>query len=406
LYNVLQKELTYTGVMESLDPTNIRHVQLTGIIERICQDLELTKTQHNKAKSHYESVGNWLAESDNVILNDSIIYSQGSISLGTTVKPIAYNEFDVDLVCHTPTLTTNSSPFYLKEVIGERLKQHSTYREMLEEKPRCWRLNYTDEFHMDITPSIPNVFCPNGGELVPDKKLKEWKPSNPKGYKKWFEAISDKKPIMAMFESVNFAEARATIESFPEQAYFKGPLKRCVQICKRHRDNWFKDDLEQKSPISIIITTLAARSYDSAIKCAVYNNDLEILLDVVKGMPDYIEKQEVYDTKYFVWNPTTEGENFAEKWNFDPSLAEAFYSWQKAMVQHLEMLTESAGLDVIRKQLKYTFGDSVTNKVMDAITSSVSASRSKSGLASSPSLGLVVGAENSGNVRPNTFYGN
>ena len=32
--------------------------------------------------------------------------------------------------------------------------------------PRCWRLSYANEFHMDITPSIPNPNCRFGGELV------------------------------------------------------------------------------------------------------------------------------------------------------------------------------------------------------------------------------------------------
>jgi len=392
-------------VIESLDPTNTRYVQLTGIIERICQELELTDSQHSKAQSHYESVGKWLAGSDNIIFNDSIIYTQGSISLGTTVKPIAYNEFDVDLVCHIPGLTASTPPSYLKETVGKRLKQNTTYKKMIEEKPRCWRLNYADEFHMDITPSIPNIFCPNGGVLVPDRKLKQWKPSNPKGYQEWFEEIAEKKPIMAMFEHVNFAEARATIEEFPEQAYFKGVLKRCVQICKRHRDTRFKNDLEKKSPISIIITTLAAKSYEAAIKHTFYKNDLDILLDVVKNMPNHIEKNEDYGTEYFVWNPSTTSENFAEKWNTAPSLAEAFYSWHKAIVQDIEALMESIGLDKIRKRLTSSFGETASNKAMDAITQSVSSSRSQFGLATSPFLGLIAGKENTGNIKPNTFFG-
>jgi len=33
-------------------------------------------------------------------------------------------------------------------------------------------LNYANEFHMDITPSIMNPECTNGGELVPDKELR------------------------------------------------------------------------------------------------------------------------------------------------------------------------------------------------------------------------------------------
>jgi hypothetical protein len=46
--------------------------------------------------------------------------------------------------------------------------------------------NYAGEFHLDITPSIPNPGCPKGGVLVPDKAQQAWTPSNPKGYKTLF----------------------------------------------------------------------------------------------------------------------------------------------------------------------------------------------------------------------------
>ena len=45
----------------------------------------------------------------------------------------------------------------------------------------------SSEFHMDITPSVPNAACVNGGELVPDKALQCWKTTNPKGYRAAFQ---------------------------------------------------------------------------------------------------------------------------------------------------------------------------------------------------------------------------
>src|SRR6185312_17164056 len=110
------------------------------------------------------------------------IYPQGSIALGTTVRPLATAEFDVDLVCHLPSIKSVSDAQSIKTLVGDRLKEHGTYKERLEEKQRCWRIHYANQFHLDITPSIPNSGCHRGGELVPDKVLKEWKPTNPKGY--------------------------------------------------------------------------------------------------------------------------------------------------------------------------------------------------------------------------------
>ena len=52
----------------------------------------------------------------------------------------------------------------MKKTIGDRLRANGYYAPLLEEKPRCWRLSYANEFHLDITPSIPNLECANGGE--------------------------------------------------------------------------------------------------------------------------------------------------------------------------------------------------------------------------------------------------
>ena len=56
-------------------------------------------------------------------------------------------------------LTSAVSPAALKKAIGDCLRDNGHYAPLLEEMPRCWRLNYANEFHMDITPSIPNPTC-------------------------------------------------------------------------------------------------------------------------------------------------------------------------------------------------------------------------------------------------------
>jgi hypothetical protein len=131
-------------------------------------------------------VRGWLASSS--------IYLRGSTALGTTVKPIGRNEYDVDLVCHIPGLARWLRPALCKQLVGDRLKESQRYRAILEEKPRCWRPNYANEFHLDITPSIPSEACVNRGELVPDKALRCWKASNPKDYRDAFQRRAELVP--------------------------------------------------------------------------------------------------------------------------------------------------------------------------------------------------------------------
>jgi hypothetical protein len=141
--------------------------------------------------------------------------------------------------------------------------------------PRCWRLDYANEFHLDITPSIPNPECRFGGELVPDKTLKTWKASNPKGYRAKFERRAALQPrIRALQKAFDSARADVQVEPYPDEMRLKGILRRTVQIAKRHRDLHFIDDSEGLVPLSIIITTLASRAYEFCVSNFEYDNEL------------------------------------------------------------------------------------------------------------------------------------
>lgn len=394
--------------MNYLDPLiPARQDQLIGVLESVCQSFELSDAQHASAKQRYEGVGRWLATSDDPVLRMIEVFLQGSTAIGTTVKPIGVNEHDVDLVAHAPDLDTQVSPAALKRAIGDRLRTSGNYSALLEEKPRCWRLNYANEFHMDITPSIPNPNCQFGGELVPDKTLKLWKPSNPRGYKLLFTKRAELKPIFRMRKAMIVADsAEANVEPYPAQSQFKGILRRTVQIAKRHRDVHFIDDPEL-APLSIIVTTLASRSYEFCVPHREYDNELELLLEVIRHMPDSIEVHTVGGREQWaIWNETTAGENFAEKWNKHPERAEAFFAWHARFQANLEALQQIRGIDQLSESLKGQFGAQPASAAIGALTERVSTARRTNSLRVAPAIGLTAGAAaRSTAVRANTFYG-
>src|SRR4030081_1264495 len=214
-----------------IDPKFAGRFQLAEILEAMCQALELTASQAEEAEQRYNIVGRWLG--DDPVLQGAWIYVHGSVALGTTVKPLARAEYDVDLVCHVPHGSPAVSPALLKKIVGDRLKDHGTYVRLLEEMRRCWRLNYAGEFHMDITPSIPNPACALGGELVPDKELRQWKPTNPVGYRKLFERRGLLQPVFHLLKAEGYRGAArdAAIDPYPAQMRIKGLLRRAVQLC-------------------------------------------------------------------------------------------------------------------------------------------------------------------------------
>lgn len=387
---------------------HLRKTELLSLFERLCVGLELTDAQFALAKDRYEGVGAWLAKADAVVLRPLKIYLQGSTALGTTVKPIGRDEHDVDLVAHVPGLSSATSPGALKKLIGDRLRENGHYAPLLEEKPRCWRLSYANEFHLDITPSIVNPLCAMGGELVPDRKVKEWCPSNPKGYRDLFQKRASLKPRIRLLEAATEKGVRAEVEPFPMARGPKGILRRTVQLLKRHRDQHFLGQDACLPPISVVITTLASRSYEYCVASFVYENEFDLLCDVVRHMVAFIDcSTTAGKTQWFVWNETTQGENFAEKWNSDPRRSEAFFSWHRRALADIETLADTSGIDAVTKALRESFGRGPADNALATLTAQVSAARTQGQLAVTPALGLTVAGASARatTVRPNTFFG-
>ena len=386
--------------------------ELFKVLDKIGSKLDITKAQYETAKKRYEAVGKWLAEGEYCLTGDSKvclkngeIYPQGSIRLATAVKPIGQGEFDVDLVFFSPNVSRyDIDPSELNRLIGERLRANADYRRMMEASPnngrlkRGWRITYADEFHLDITPSINNHTEKNNSELVPDRKLQDWKPSNPKDYAVWFDKCSETIPQLNYdFEDrIKMAMESHQITDFPENDEMKPLLKRYVQILKRHRDEMFKD--KDHKPISIIITTLATHAYNQCVSRNTYDNELDLLIDIIKIMPDFIEGSEGH---YKISNPTTEFENFAERWNEVPTKKKTFDLWHSNALAFFETLYTLSGQHRIFKTLKEGFGEEPVSLVYDDINVNVKKNREK-GL-----LGLnVVSTDTAFSpMKKNTFYG-
>jgi hypothetical protein len=384
----------------------LRKAELLGVLERLCQGLELSDSQFQTAKERYEAVGMWLGAAENPMLQALAIYLQGSTALGTTVKPISRNEHDVDLVAHIRGIGNSTEPGAVKKLIGDRLRSNGRYAPLLEEMPRCWRLNYANEFHLDITPSIVNPACSLGGELVPDKKAREWCASSPRGYKALFERRAKLQPRLRLLEAAVEKRLRADIEPYPISRGPKGILRRVVQILKRHRDYHFVDSDPTLAPISIVITTLASRSYEYCALNLVFDDEFDLLCAVIRYMPRFIETQVVEGRQqWFIWNETTNGENFAEKWNGDARRARSFFAWHERALADIQHLAAIDGLDRLTRSLSESFGSGPANSALARFTDDISAARAAGLLSVVPAAGLRSNTVAGTAVKRNTFFG-
>jgi hypothetical protein len=138
-----------------------------------------------------------------------------------------------------------------------------------------------------------------------------------------------------------------------------------------------------------------------------YDGELDLLCDVIRNMPLFIQVDDSSGLRqWFIWNETTDNENFAEKWNADPRRARAFYSWQSRLLTDIEGLTQLEELDVLSKRLGSAFGQASASRALDGMMETVSTARRAGRLLAAPALGLGVSAfPASTAVRANTFFG-
>ncbi|WP_340136990.1 nucleotidyltransferase, partial [Vibrio vulnificus] len=73
------------------------------MISHITSNLDLTETQLSQLKTAYRAIGSYLANQGGE-LAECHIYAQGSVGIGTSVKPIDEDsDMDIDLVLHLPS---------------------------------------------------------------------------------------------------------------------------------------------------------------------------------------------------------------------------------------------------------------------------------------------------------------
>ena len=143
--------------------TDIR--KYSEFLEQVASEIDIPPGKYQDAVNRYQGVGRWLEEGNYQDCTGEIsIYPQGSFRLGTVVRPIRDGIeacYDIDLVCEMPLHKDRTTPQAVKSMVGDRLREHGTYKKLLDpEGRRCWTLEYAEEdgvgFHLDVLPAVPD----------------------------------------------------------------------------------------------------------------------------------------------------------------------------------------------------------------------------------------------------------
>jgi cyclic GMP-AMP synthase DncV-like protein len=366
--------------------------------------LDVPKALQDEAKTVYDDLGAWAIRHDAVAgRREPSFFPQGSAALGTTT--LGNGDWDIDAVYERPISRTSTTQSLLKTEAMELLQGFRSDQRRLgktvpkiEERPRCLRLTYSG-FHIDALPAIPEDLNDNTSTrlLIADRDLREWIGTDPKGYIAWF--------IERM--GVGFEQERAAIAKASERSVEEVPawetktvLQRAVQYVRMHRDHFFAEEPDGLSPASILVTTLAARSYEGELSLA------EALVNVGHRLPSHLEKR---NDELWVSNPTDDHlpentrENLARAIAGDPIRTAKFEQWVTALCADLLGLGNATGQG-LRQLISKAVGGQPTIAADKRVAELRTRQRDANQLRMSAGTGML-GATGSVPVKGHTFHG-
>jgi hypothetical protein len=321
--------------------------ELDELLDLIGVSVQLTPPQFQKAETSYLAVADWLGAPGSAVRQyRPDIFAQGSLRLDTTVRPLSYTEFDLDLVCLLQ-ISDQASPAAVYDLLLKRMREHGTYVKILEPMPRCIRLNYAGDFHLDIVPAVPDPACLPGQTCIkiPDRPLLRWRDTNPKGYADWLEVQAAKRKRVE--KALKFS-ANASVEPLrgPAPADMKPPLKLSVQLFKRWRDVTF-EGREKLAPSSIVLTTLSGMLYQGEA------HPTDALLTILDG----IYNQSLRFDQIELWNPSNPKECITDRWRDNPQAYATFLDAVYAFRTAMHKLVDTGRYPNMIDDLKGMFGD-------------------------------------------------
>lgn len=365
--------------------TEDAQAQLDDLLMLICEELQLAPTRYLLAVERYGAVSRVLESEGSPFCGSPLsIYPQGSMALGTTVRPLE-GPHDLDFVFELGIPHQCIDPMALLATFYNFLKKHGTYSEMVSLKNRCVRITYANDFYMDVLPSCKDLQLGGTCIQVPDRGLASWSPSNPKGYVKWFRDTSTTLPL-----------AEKAVQPVPPQqpADEKLPLQLAVQLMKRWRDVFYPNP--KLAPVSIVLTTLAGRCYRGEVSPSA------ALSGVLARIVDAVDAADLQGRRLVITNPSNPQEDLSERWDDDPDAYMAFKAGIRQFFKDWDRVL-SAGRET-NCLLEGLFGEPVTKAVVRQ-AQKLQGKRKANQLGVRSSGVITMASAGATALRPNTFHG-
>jgi hypothetical protein len=142
-------------------PTTTTTGNIGWLLANVAEVVDLPPEMYQAAEEQYQLVGQFLADRSDGDGWD--VYPQGSIRLGTVVRPLTGDEgFDLDMVCRRNIHKTSTTQERLKDEVGDALSEYLAANKNASGAPqsctpsrRCWTLHYPRRVPHGRPPSHP-----------------------------------------------------------------------------------------------------------------------------------------------------------------------------------------------------------------------------------------------------------
>lgn len=228
---------------------------------------------------------------EDVVLTDPLlrrrrprIVPQGSYAAGLAIRPLrATDEYDVDVVVEMSIGATVPS-WRVLDALADRLALDAIFRPRLRTHPRCVRIQYAGDFHLDVVPGR-RIVTPGGafrGVIKAPDRERGWRTSNPRGFLRW-------------------CVQRNNLTG--------GDFERVVVMLKRWRD---LQVAERRRVRSIVFTTLIGLCVPRWTRSGASTRpDADVLVETLQRLDRYLGSRRRVP---ILRNPSLAGENLARSW--------------------------------------------------------------------------------------------
>ncbi|WP_440709874.1 SMODS domain-containing nucleotidyltransferase [Herbiconiux sp. YIM B11900] len=244
--------------------------------------VNLSDSRITSLDKRVEAVSNFLQAGDDDFATNFIdLLPQGSYAHRTIINPVGSNdEFDADVLLYIDEVDEWEAEDYVEELY-KVFRANPTYRNMVSRHDRCVKVDYANEFHIDVVPYLLR----HGQNYITNRVTDEFELTNPEGYNAWL----DEKNRLA-----------------------SGRLIKVVRLIKYLRDH--KNTFSVKSVILSIL--LGGQVKDSAVwgDNSDYPDVPTALRSIAADLDDYLQAN---PTMPSIDDPSEPSENFNHRWDQD-----------------------------------------------------------------------------------------